>query len=71
MFHGHHIKAAKDTKASHSMDKEQGSAGEDEEAVALAGLAVAGVGGEVAAGSAVAGEADQYVLGFQICTCSL
>ena len=57
------IKAAKDTKAVKSMAKKQASVGEDEEAVAIAGLAVAGEAGEVAAGSAAAGEAEQDVVG--------
>ena len=39
------------------MAKKQGSVGEDEEAVAIASLTVAGEAGEVVAGSADAGEA--------------
>ena len=62
-FREQQIKAAKDTKAVNSMAKTQGSVGEDEEAVAIVGLAVAGEAGEVAAGSAVAGEAEQDVVG--------
>ena len=53
------IKAAKDTKAAHAMANESGSVGEEEEAVAIAPLAVARGAREVAAGSAVAMEAEQ------------
>ena len=63
-----HMKAAKDTKAANSMAKKQGSVGEDdanEEAVAIAGLAVAEATGAVAAGSAVAGEAEHYVAWYE------
>ena len=61
-FSEQQIKAAKNTKAANSMAKKQGSVGEDEEAVAIAGLAAAEEAGEVAAGSAVAGEAEQDVV---------
>jgi hypothetical protein len=56
------VKAAKGTKAANAMANKQGSVEEDEEAMAIASLAVAGEAGEVAAGSAVAGEAEQYVV---------
>ena len=61
-FREQHIKAAKDTNAANTMAKKQGSVGEDEEAIATASLAIAMEEGEVAAGSAVAREAEQYVV---------
>ena len=65
-FREQHIKAAKDTKVVNSIAKQQGSVGEDdttEEAVAIVGLAFAEETAGVAAGSAVAGEAEQDVVG--------
>ena len=53
-FREQQIKAAKDTKAARAMANKQGSTGEDDEAIAIASLAVSGDAGEVAAGSAVA-----------------
>ena len=65
-FREQHIKAAQITKAAHAMAKKQGSVGEDEEAVAIASLAVAGEAGEIVAGSAVAGQAGDVVAGFAV-----
>ena len=58
-----HIKAAKGTKAANAMAKQQCSVGEDEEAIAIASLAVAREARAIAAGSAVASEATEVAAG--------
>ena len=65
-FKEQQIKAAKDTKAAHAKAKQQGSTGEDDGAIAIASLAVAGEAREVAAGSAVAREAREVAAGSAI-----